>query len=215
VRLPVITYHAVGDGPFPLWTPPELFEAHLAAFSNAGYRTMNLAQVAEFVSRGEALPENSIVLTFDDGYESVYTEAFPRLQAKNFTATLFVISGYCRRFNQWPTQGSAIPIAPILSWEQVSELAANGWEIGAHTHSHAPLRMLRDDQAEMEILESKDRIEKRIAGPVRVFAYPYGDVTPSILGSVRKNFSGAAGTQLGFVEPRSNPFILPRIDAII
>jgi len=213
MRVPIITYHAVGDGPFPLWTSSKLFETHLDAFSKLGYETVSLARVAESLTAAQALPENAIVLTFDDGYDSVYREAFPRLCAKNFTATIFIVSGYCGGFNQWPTQRRSVPIAPLLNWDRVSELVGAGWELGVHTDSHAPLGTLPRGEAEAEILKSKEKLEKRVGRPASVFAFPYGDFSASILRFVQRSFVGAAGTRLGFVQANSNPFMLPRIDA--
>jgi peptidoglycan/xylan/chitin deacetylase (PgdA/CDA1 family) len=100
-----------------------------------------------------------------------------------------------------------------VTWDQVAELANSGWEIGAHTHTHAPLTALSADKAQKEILDSKREIESKTKHPVSVFAYPYGDVSAPVLECVRSNFAGAAGTRLGFVQTGSDPFILPRIDA--
>lgn len=65
--------------------------------------------------------------------------------------------------------------ALFLSWEQINALAADPLvTIGAHTVSHAPLKLLPLEEARWEMAESKRRIEARIGEPVRHFAYPYG-----------------------------------------
>jgi peptidoglycan/xylan/chitin deacetylase (PgdA/CDA1 family) len=72
--------------------------------------------------------------------------------------------------------------ALFLSWDQVSALAAHPLvTLGAHTVSHAPLKLLSLEEARWEMVESRSRIEARIAKPVRHFAYPYG--FPSVVGA--------------------------------
>lgn len=211
--IPIITYHALGDAPSPLWTPLELFEAQLRAFSESGYRTIPLAHVVDWLTQKRALPGNALVIAFDDGYQSMYHEAWPRLRAHNFGATVFLITDFCGRDNRWPTQTRETPIAPLLTWDQVAQLAAEGCEFGAHTASHPPLSMLALPQAEEELIISRERIRKNTGQAVNTFAYPYGDTNRSVTELVSRHFDGAAGTSLGMVAADCDPYLLPRIDA--
>jgi peptidoglycan/xylan/chitin deacetylase (PgdA/CDA1 family) len=159
------------------------------------------------------LPEDALVITFDDGYESVYHEAWPRLRARGFTATVFLISDYCGRDNRWPGQPASVPQAPLMTWEQATALAAGGCELGAHTRSHPALPALPPHQAEEEILTSQQIIQARTGRAARVFAYPYGAVDAAVVERVRPHFDGAVGTRLGLVRPGSDPYRLARVDA--
>ena len=118
MKVPIITYHAIGDVPSPLWTTIETFEAHLAAFANCGYRTTSLANLLNLLRQGEPLPEDTIVITFDDGYESVYQHARSRLKHYGFTATVFLITDRCGLTNQWHGQPSSVPVENLLSWSK-------------------------------------------------------------------------------------------------
>lgn len=213
MSVPIITYHAIGAGPPPVWTSSELFDLHLAAFAAHGYRTVTLAALLAALRGGSPLPERSLVLTFDDGYQSIYDHVWPRLRALGFGATVFLISDYCGRDNRWPGQPSTLPSAPLLTWEQIAELAADGCEFGAHTRTHPALPALQPAMVEEEIVVSKDAICERTGQAVRSFSYPYGAANPAVCTVVRRYFDGAVGTELGLVRPGCDPFLLPRLDA--
>ncbi len=213
MRVPIITYHAIGDRPSPLWTSIETFDAHLSAFAKCGYRTITLANLLTHLRLREPLPENTIVITFDDGYASVYQHARSLLKYYGFTATIFLISDYCGRTNQWAGQPASVPVEALLSWEQVRELAAEGYEFGAHTRSHLSLPTLLLEIAEAEMHISQQQIQDHIGQEVNVFAYPYGATNAAITKLAQQHFDGAVVTELGFVDSQTNPYMLNRIDA--
>jgi peptidoglycan/xylan/chitin deacetylase (PgdA/CDA1 family) len=213
MRVPIITYHAIGDVPSPLWTTIETFEAHLAAFASCGYRTTTLKHLLDLLRRQESLPANTIVITFDDGYESVYKHARSLLDRYGFTATVFLITDRCGLTNQWQGQPSSVPIEALLSWDQIQELAAEGYEFGAHTQSHLSLPTVLPEVAAAEMSISQQQIQTQIGQDVRVFAYPYGATNSAITKLTQQYFDGAVGTDLGFVDPQTDPYLLNRIDA--
>jgi peptidoglycan/xylan/chitin deacetylase (PgdA/CDA1 family) len=213
MKIPIITYHAIGSVPSPLWTTIETFDAHLSTFARCGYQTIALADLLHRLHLKESLPENTIVITFDDGYESVYQYARSRLNHYGFTATVFVISDYCGLTNQWSGQPSSVPTEALLSWEQVQVLAAEGYEIGAHTRSHPSLPTILPEDAEAEMHISQQQIQTHIKQEVKVFAYPYGATNTAITQLAQLYFDGAVITDLGSIHAQTNPYLLNRIDA--
>ena len=210
--IPIITYHAVGEGPRPLWVPLRDFEAHLKAYKSEGYRTISLAALVESLRRRD-LPSNTLVITFDDGYESVYSLAWPRLCAAGFGGTVFLVTDYCGRTNQWPGQSPDVPPAPLLRWDQVLEMANQGCEFGAHTRTHPHLVGSNREGVVEELVSARNRIRSVTSQAVGLFAYPYGEADSYTMDLVSELFQGAVGTRLGVVQPSSHPFLLPRIDA--
>jgi peptidoglycan/xylan/chitin deacetylase (PgdA/CDA1 family) len=213
LRVPIITYHAIGEKGAPLWTPVEVFDEHLRTLSECGWRTITLGELIAKIKTGTNLKEKTCVLTFDDGYESVYSLALPRLQRYKFTATVFLITEYCGKTNQWPGQPDTVPNERVLTWDQIAELSKHGIEFGAHTKNHTSLTMLTPDKLVEELAGSRDSIERHTGKPCRVFAYPYGDYSSSVLNFVRRYFDAAVGTNLGLVDDTSSLYMLPRIDA--
>ena len=90
---PVLTFHAIDDRRSVISFPPRVFEHGLALLQDRGYRTLSLVELADCIRRGASLPKRSFVITFDDGYRSVYQQAFPVLQKYGMTATVFLWSG--------------------------------------------------------------------------------------------------------------------------
>ena len=110
---------------------------------------------------------NPVVLTFDDGYHDFLEKAFPILEKYEFTATIFLPTGFIS------DGGLSFKGKRCLHWREVRELAASGVQFGSHTISHPNLRDLHLDQVEREIWESKEILENRIGTRVDSFSYPY------------------------------------------
>ena len=210
--LPIITYHALGNQRSPVWIDENVFEAQLDAFVRHGYQGLTLAAAIDRFHDG-TLPERSVVLTFDDGYESVFSIAWPKLHDRGFPATVFLVSDFCGRDNRWPGQPPSLPVERLLTWEQIQILIADGWEMGAHTLTHPPLSLLRAADIEREILDSRRIIIERIMQPVTSFAYPYGATSPDARSIVRRHYTAAVGTRLGLARPDDDCHELPRLDA--
>ena len=213
VNIPVITYHAIGDFDSPLWIKPSLFESHLQAIVKNNYQTISLATLFSLLNKNHPLPSKTIVLTFDDGYESFYTEAWPKLQKYGLTATVFLITDFCGKNNRWQGHPKFVPQEKLLNWKQIQQLASEGCNFGAHTKSHIPLSTIPLDTVRQEIKQSKEIIETKINSPVTTFAYPYGDTNQQVTRLIQEYFDGVVGTKLGFVKQGDNPFLLDRIDS--
>ena len=210
-RLPILTFHALDSGASPIAFPPRLFEDGLDLLVHHGYRTLSLAQAAALVRAGAGFPARAAVLTFDDGYRSVFDEALPRLRARGFSATLFLTTG------QPASADGGLRFPPLcgremLCWDEVAELTHAGWEVGAHTVSHPNLSRIPFQQALGEMAESRRRIEERLGTRVTGFAYPYGRPHAAARVWLARELGCACGVSLGLVSTKSDPFALERVD---
>lgn len=210
-RVPVLAYHALDRRRSVVSTPPEIFAWQMRWLYESGFRVIRLRDLVRFLRDGDALPARAVAITFDDGFESVYTVAFPILARYGFPATVFLVPGY--REDGWPGQPPSVPRARLLTWSQVREMDRHGIEFGAHTVSHPRLDRLGREEAEHEILGSKTIIEESLGHAVKLFAYPYGRYTEAAKATVRDAFSGGCATRLGPATPRSDRFALERVDA--
>ena len=211
--IPIITYHAVEDVSSPVFVSPAVFQAQMAALADQGWRTAPLTAVLDWLKNKTPLPHKSIILTFDDAYESVYTTAWPVMAAHGFTGTLFLITDYMERSNRWPGQMTSVPQRPLMSWAQVRELAAAGWEMGVHTKTHPALPLLPPDEMAREMVESQTAVRQHTGQSARIFAQPYGAANPAVDALARRHFDGAASVRMGLADAASDPFSLPRLDA--
>jgi peptidoglycan/xylan/chitin deacetylase (PgdA/CDA1 family) len=187
----VLCYHAVSeDWTATLSTNPERLERQVSLLLERGYRATTFTEAVTVPSA-----RKTFAVTFDDGFRSVFELGFPVLSRLGVPGTLFV-----------PTQkiGSPGPMSwPGIdgwlggayerelvgtSWDELGELAAAGWEIGAHTRTHPRLTTLDDDRLTVELRGSREDCEQRLGRPCRSLAYPYGDVDGRVVAA-----TGAAG----------------------
>ena len=93
-QVPILMYHHIAEGEtnFVTVTPGE-FEDQMKTLCENGYTAISLAELYAYVIHGTELPENPIVITFDDGYTSIYEYAYPILEKYGMNATIFTI-GY-------------------------------------------------------------------------------------------------------------------------
>ncbi len=166
IRVPILMYHYI-ESPqdsklLGLYHDPSIFEAQLKGLSDGCYITVFVHDIGRALSGKEKLPPHPIALTFDDGYESMYTNAFPLLKKYNMKGTMYVI------VDNLDTPG-------YLTSAQAKEMAESGFvEIASHTLHHVELRKASYQTAVTELNESKTKLEGIIGQPVYSFAYPFG-----------------------------------------
>jgi len=167
---PVLTYHKI-TGKFE-WgitrVKPQSFEQHISYLKDEGFSSMDLEDL------GLKKEENDkrVALTFDDGYESIYLNAFPILNQYGFTGTLFLITGYIGKKNSWEA-GFGHKFMH-LSWEQIQEMKNSGFQFGSHTVNHPDLTKLTKKSLEFELKKSKETIEEKLNQEVKYLSYPFG-----------------------------------------
>ena len=119
---------------------------------------------------------NHIKIAFDDGYESVYTNAFPIMEEYGLKGIVFPITGYIGKNNNWDVT-FGINQAMHLNTDQILSLSDNGWEIGSHGHLHKSFKWLKIDEIKKDVETSKIFIENIIGKETTSFCPPFGDLT--------------------------------------
>jgi peptidoglycan/xylan/chitin deacetylase (PgdA/CDA1 family) len=195
----VFMYHRVTDVfpdvPPPTWNvTPARFREQLAGLIERGFEARSLTSVLEAHRQGLPVLGNVFVVTFDDGYECVYRNAFPILKELDIPATIFVATKFLDSdwpfpFDDWPAAGSGRVLA--ASWaplraEQCDEMRASGLiEIGAHTHSHE--RFLgRTDRFQNDLARCLDVLNERFGIDRPTFAFPFGDQDSTMIEAARR-----------------------------
>ncbi len=113
---------------------------------------------------------NTICITFDDGFEDFYRNAFPVLQRYGMTATVFIVSGFIGKKSTWDTLSPNLH----LNKSQIRVLHRNGIEIGSHTVTHPNLTFLSPKDIRTELLDSRVCLEDIIGAPVTSLSFPFG-----------------------------------------
>lgn len=153
--IPILTYHSIDDSGSVVSTSPAIFREQMRYLSDAGFNVISVGEVVTHLTEGRPVPHNTAAIAFDDGYENVYTEAFPIMQQYGFKGTVFLIADYCGKRNDWPGNDLALGRRPLLSWSEVREMHRHRIEFGAHTLTHPDLTRLNRPQAEQEIRGQK------------------------------------------------------------
>ena len=200
--VPILCYHRFspgnGNGASKMTISAGNFAQQLDWLARNDYRVITLAQLAGFLEGRQALPKRAVVITIDDGYESVYRVALPLLRKHGFAATLFVYTDF-------------IGAGDALSWGQLQELvASNLIDVQAHSKSHRNLierDALEADERYRQRLDTetrapRDLLQRRLGVQVQHFAFPYGDANQPLLDAlVRQRY------HLGLtVHPGGNAF---------
>jgi peptidoglycan/xylan/chitin deacetylase (PgdA/CDA1 family) len=171
---------------------PEAFEFQLTELQQRGYRFISLSQLIDEIRATGTESEDSIVITFDDGWIDNYTFAFPILRKLRIPATFFVVTRY---FRENP------PDQTRMNLEQLRELSAHGMTIGSHTRTHPDLTTISPSAAMEEIAGSKAELQEALGLPVDFLAYPGGGFNSRVADLAREAGYRAACSVLG---PKTN-----------
>jgi peptidoglycan/xylan/chitin deacetylase (PgdA/CDA1 family) len=158
-------------------------------------------------------------VTFDDGFRSVFEQGFDVLSELGVPATVFVVTDFVggRAPMSWDGIGHWVggqdeAELVAMSWDELRQLSANGWEIGSHTCTHRRLTRSDDETLADELRSSRDRCEELLGRPCRSLAYPFGDVDDRVIDAVREAGFAAACT-LPDRWHRPMPLAWPRVGA--
>lgn len=152
---------------------------------------------------GSPQSEELVVLTFDDGYRDTYTKALPVLKVHGLPFTIYVATSFVAESDM---------SHDLLTWSQLEEMAGTGLlTVGAHTHTHADLRMLGKSAVAREIEASNKLIEARLGLQPRHFAYPWGYWAETADALIRGEYESAAlGAPHRGVTPDRDPYLVHR-----
>ena len=176
MNLPILMYHHIEtESPVLSRFAVSLrsFERQISWLTQKGYETISLERLGRAVQGQESLPEKPVIITFDDGNQSVGEHAKPVLDQSGFTATVFLVSQAIGKGNIWDLQKS-IPILPCMDEPTCRRLLADGWEIGSHGLNHLRLPELTPEALNEELSGSKIFLEQLFDRKISAFCYPHG-----------------------------------------
>ncbi len=203
-KVPVLMYHYIESAPKEtalagLYLEPDIFASQLAEIKKNDYHSIFVSELADSLRQNKRLARCSLALTFDDGYEDFYQNAFPLLKKYQIKSTIYIIV-------------NALDKPGYLTKSQLKEIAASGLvEIGSHTFNHPDLRSKKIKDAIFEIKDSRAVLARISGQPVLTFAYPYGYFKPEDLDIVSSTYLGAVSVHPGSNESRSNLWLIRRL----
>lgn len=191
-RVPILVYHHIDADPFEpnsLITPPDKFRSDMLAITKAGFNTVSIPDLIDFVDGKKELPPNPVAITFDDGYLSNYEHAFPVLKELNMKATISPIGWSAGRTEH---RLPGVNFYPHFTWEQAKEMVDSGL-VDLQNHTIDMHESKDDGQTRVGILQMDGEttgayakaleadinglsqiIEEKTGQKVTVFTYPFG-----------------------------------------
>jgi peptidoglycan/xylan/chitin deacetylase (PgdA/CDA1 family) len=206
--VPILAYHVISvpppqGAPSPaMYVPADEFSSQMAALKADGWHAVTLDQLESYWTRGVPLgPGKPIVISFDDGYASQYTNALPVLKRLGWVGVENLqLSGLP------PAEGG-------LSDAQVRGLIAAGWELDTEGISrNEDLITLDADHLRYEVATGRQMLRSRYQVPANWFSYPSGDYDATVVAAVRTaGFVGSTTVVPGWASPQQDRFRLPRL----
>ena len=229
VRIPILMYHSISDagenGTHPYYqtnTSPSVFAEQMKFLHEYGYKVINVPDAINRLEKkaGESLKKapgpgsKYVVITFDDGFQDFYTQAFPVLERYGFTSTVYLPTAFIKNSSRRIFRNKL-----CLTWDEVQELHKRGILFGSHTINHPALADLKNEEIENEIKQSKEEIENTLGTAVDSFSYPYafpdenGAFTKQVRNTLEKcGYKNGVCTRIGtLTECINDKFFLSRI----
>lgn len=233
LEVPVLMYHILIPGRNDtISIDPARFKEQMLALKSAGYTCITENELLNYVEQTSALPKKPILITFDDGYISNYTEAFPVLKELDMKASVYVIAS--RIFEN---DGFTADEYEKISWQQAREMAgtisiqSHTWDshskqwntkgqnrglIASPTQIDKRLEKQKEfeDRIYTDFVASKNTFEDNLGTEVTAISYPYGDYSEDTIRLAEKAGYKLAFTVSSGVNTQSSaPFELKRITA--
>jgi peptidoglycan/xylan/chitin deacetylase (PgdA/CDA1 family) len=208
--VPILAYHVINvappasSAPPALYVPVDEFTSQMNALKAAGWHAVTLDQLQAYWTHGASLgPGKPIVITFEDGYASQYTNALPVLKRLGWIGVEDIaVTGLS------PSDGG-------LTDAQVRGLIDAGWQLGAEGPSTARLTTADPAQLDGTVLSARRTLQSRYGVPFNWFAYPSGAYDPAVVAAIRSaGFVGATTLVPGWASPTVDRFRLPRLQVV-
>jgi Polysaccharide deacetylase len=197
--------------PSPLFVTLENFTTQMEYLYENNYHTLSLEEVINYYYKGTELPEKSVLITFDDCYQSIYHYAYPILKKYKFNATAFVVTGWLNSKETpfMPEKSVCLTEKDLEEMKDVFEYANHTDQF--HTRTSTTLSIIMEVSDEEFLEDLKLCNESSILSVKNVFAYPFGLYCDRNVELLKNNgFSLAFTSQNGKNDKNTNPLLLKR-----
>ena len=212
---PILMYHAFGrpgEKASRFVLPINRFIQQINWLKRFGFRVLSIDEFQQYQLNQILPPGRSVVITIDDGYAEVRDLVYPVLKRNGFPATVFVVSAKVGSHNDW-TSIPELSGRPLLTWNEIREMAKNRIQFGAHSRTHPRLLTLSSDQLKEEIAGSKAELDDALRTTTTTFAYPYGEFDSEIQSITKKaGYQSGYSANHGLNIPGCPSFALQRIE---
>ena len=209
----ILMYHRVdevrGDR---LVISPQVFRAQMEWLRRREIRVVDLDTLVDSLQHPNG-GVNQIAITFDDGYADNHRFARPILRSYGYPATLFVSAGLAGTDRMILASRPGATPARLMNWEELKQMAAEGFSIGSHALTHTRLTRMSIAQVKAEVNDSKKILEEKLGRPVDWFCYPSGAYSVEVVRLVQwAGYHGACSIRPGANTAQTHRFALRRTE---
>ncbi len=213
----ILFYHRVADEHSNAWTISNRQFERQIQWLKQHVELISLEETQRRIRTGDS-PRPAVALTFDDGYAENCDHALPLLVKERIPCTYFVASRFVMNQQPFPHDVLAGTPLPVNTPEQIRALARAGFEIGAHTRSHADLGCVRDRRSlQDEVVGARHDLESITGQRVRYFAFPFGlhrNLNANAFRLAHEvGYEAVCSAYGGYNHPGGDPFHLQRFHA--
>ena len=194
MKIPIVSYHSINNENCPISLNLEEFEKQLVFFKKNNFQSIHCNEIKN-------TSKKKFIITFDDGYKDLITNALPLLKKYNFKATCLIISNLIGKRNIWDEFNENIKDKELMNLSDINYWLKNGMKIGSHSKNHKKLTKLDDKEKIDEIINSKNELESLTGTTIDSFCYPYGLYNENVVNIVKEKYDFA------FTTNRSHPLI--------
>lgn len=202
----VLMYHSIEGSTWKYGVSPKTF-ARQIDYIKKHYNVVSTKEIVSYIKGEKMLPDNSLALTFDDGYEDTYAEVFPLLKKYNLPATIFLTTNLEKK--------ASLGNLARPTWDQIKEMQQSGLisvEVHGHDHKNLIQELGKDPTLKNELQTCQNLIQEKTTHTSNILAYASGHKNKEVIEAV-KNFGFIAGLDIneGIIRPGDDPFRIKRI----
>lgn len=170
-QIPIINYHKISTScDIGITTRhPYQFENDLKILKAQKFKSITFIDLLQ----PQTLLPDSIIITFDDAYDSLLNYAMPIMQMYGFKGVVYPVTNFVGQYNDWDVQIGTLKFKH-LDWQDLREVQNLGFEIGSHTRSHELLTWMDRQQQLYELCDSKKKLQDALGEDIHSVSYPFG-----------------------------------------
>jgi len=196
-----LVYHRFGENNVPTTNVRlEQFEEQIRILKKGGHVFLSSEALVARLKNNASIPDKTVIITADDAYKSIATEAWPRLKAAGIPLTIFVSTDVVDEARN-----------QFLTWNEIRALVADGVTIAQHSKRHLHMTEAGVEATRADINAASNRFIDELGFVPKIISYPYGEYDKDIRALlIEMGFDAAFAQYSGVIHGDSDRYSLPR-----
>ena len=169
--IPVLVYHEIkSPANNQIMVTQKDFATQMDYLSQNGFTTVTLRDYLNWKKGNFIMPQKAIILVFDDGFKTVFTEAMPIMKGYGFIGTLASVT----RYASFTGNNTG-----YMKWNEINSLVNSGWDVESHSVTHSHMLSLNESEFRLELYNSREAIANKTGIIPQSFVFPFHESNQS------------------------------------